>query len=71
MLDKPLIEKNFDFSNDKPNPLKKNPHHEEIPDKFLPGQQNVGSESIRTLGHELVVGLKSTVNSDSKDARKK
>jgi hypothetical protein len=43
MLDKPLIEKHCDFSNDKPDPLKKNPRHEVIPDQFLPGQQNVGS----------------------------
>jgi hypothetical protein len=70
MLDKPMIEKHFDFSNDKPNPLKKNPHHEEIPDQFLLGQQNVGSESIGTLGHELVVGLKASIISDSEDPRK-
>jgi hypothetical protein len=71
MLDKNLIEKHFDFSNDKTNPLKKKPRHEAIPDQFLLGKYNVGSESIRTPMHELVFGLKATVNSDSKDACKK
>jgi hypothetical protein len=38
MLDKNLIEKHFDFSNDKPNPLKKKPRHEAIPVQFLLGK---------------------------------
>jgi hypothetical protein len=38
MLDKTLIEKHFDFSNDKPNPLKKKPRHEAIPVQFLLGK---------------------------------
>jgi hypothetical protein len=67
MLNKPLLEKHFDFSSDKPDPLKKNPRHEALPDQFLRGQQNVGSESNETTEHELVVGLKSTVKSNSKD----
>ena len=32
MLDKPLLEKHFDFSSDKLDPLKKNPHHKAVPD---------------------------------------
>jgi hypothetical protein len=55
MLDKPLIEKHCDFSNDQPDPLKKNPRHEVIPDQFLPGQQKVNPELNDTTVHDLFV----------------
>jgi hypothetical protein len=65
-----MLEKHFDFSIDKPDPLKKYPRHEAVPDPFLLGQQNVGSDSNDTTEHELVFGLKAIVKSDSKDPHK-
>jgi hypothetical protein len=50
--------------------LKKNPRDEEIPDQFLYGQQDVGSEFNETPKHDLIVGHNPTVKSDSKDPRK-
>jgi hypothetical protein len=66
----PLIGKPFDGSSNRPGFLKENPRDEALPDQFLHGQQDVGSESNETPMHELVVGLKATVKTDSEKPHK-
>ena len=56
MLDKPLIDKHDDFSSDKTDPLKKNPHDEATPGHLSHGQHNVCSKLNETFVHELFVG---------------
>jgi hypothetical protein len=67
-MDKPLIQKHHVSSIHKPYPLKENPHHEAIPDQFLPGQQDISSEFMETSVHESIVFPNPTVKSNSKDS---
>jgi hypothetical protein len=63
--------KQFDFSNNEPEPLKENPRDEVVPNQFLNGKQNVGSELKETFVHELIVGSQATVKTDNTKPHKR
>jgi hypothetical protein len=55
MLDKPMIEKHFDFSSDKPDPLKKTLVMRQYLISFYLEQQKVNPELNDTIVHDLFV----------------
>jgi hypothetical protein len=70
ILGEPLIRKQFNFSSNEPEYLKKNPHDEAIPSQFLHGKHDVGSDLNETPMHELIFGHNTTVKSNSKNPHK-